>query len=235
MKKILFVCSALLMIGFSAKAQVQFGLRAGGNMSSLLAKEEGDYERLKFLPGFHVGGTADIALGNSFALQPGLIFSTKGYKVDEDAVSFDLYNDQTVKLSAYYLELPVNVIFKPQLGKGNLLLGVGPYIAYGLGGKWKATSDGISVKGDLEFVNDFVDTNTNTDSSAFNNSPTLPYGKPFDFGGNLLIGYQFTKNCYIQLNGQLGLLDIEPSYNGISDERTSMKNVQFGLSVGYKF
>lgn len=112
-----------------------------------------------------------------------------------------------------------------------MLLGAGPYIAYGLGGRWKAEANGVSVKGKLKFLNDY----SGVDSSMGGNSRTVPYTKPFDFGANILIGYEFQKNLYFHINAQLGFTDIDPSYDGISDETSSLKTAQGGLSIGYRF
>ncbi len=35
------------------------------------------------------------------------------------------------------MELPVHVVYKPQLGTGKLIVGFGPYVAYGITGKVK--------------------------------------------------------------------------------------------------
>ncbi len=53
-----------------------------------------------------------------------------------------------------YIELPVNFIFKPVLGNGQLLLGLGPYIAYGIGGKVELSGSGMDFEKDIKFEND---------------------------------------------------------------------------------
>jgi hypothetical protein len=49
----------------------------------------------------------------------------------------------TLKIS--YLELPLNFLYKPMLGKGHLLLGFGPYVAFGIGGKATYEGGGSSL------------------------------------------------------------------------------------------
>jgi len=136
-----------------------------------------------------------------------------------------------VKYTSYYLELPVNAVFKPEVGSGTLLLGAGPYLAYGLGGKWKAVNDGYGTTGTLKFLNNYQ----SSDSTLGGNTKKLPYTKPLDFGANILVGYEFFNNFFFHVNGQVGLIDVDPSYNGISDEKSFQKTVQFGLTLGYKF
>ncbi|MCO5240770.1 MAG: PorT family protein [Chitinophagaceae bacterium] len=212
-------------------AQVQWGVKAGGNLSGMLLKDEGGYVKIKLRPGFHLGGTAELALADKFSLQPSLLLTSKGFTIDKSGGAQYLYGVDRIKFTSYYIELPVNFIFKPQAGNGKMLLGAGPYFAYGLGGRWKAEANGMSVTGKLKFINDF----SSADSSIGGNSRTVPYTKPFDFGANILIGYEFSKNLYIHLNGQLGLLDVDMSYDGVSDETSSLKTVQGGLSIGYRF
>lgn len=216
---------------FITSAQVQWGVRAGGNASAMLLKDQNGYTRVKLTPGFHLGGSADVSLSQKFSLQPSLLFTTKGFKVDQKGFADYLYGVDRIQFTSYYLELPVNLVFKPVYGSGRLLLGAGPYVAYGLGGNWKAVSNGVSVKGKLRFLNDYSD----TDSSLNGYNRTIPYTKPFDFGANILIGYEFENHFYFHINGQLGLVDVDPSYNGVSDETSSVKTVQGGLSIGYKF
>lgn len=217
----------------AAFAQVQFGVRAGVNFSNAVVKDaDGNKMPTNLLTGFHVGVTADLPVADEFSVSPGLLFNTKGYQYKESVGGVAV----TLNQHPYYLELPINFVYKPELGNGRLLLGVGPYLAYGIGGRWKAkgSSSGttISKTGDMEFKSDI----SSTDSSYldFNNLKTIPYAKPFDVGGALLIGYEFSNKFSIQLNGQMGLMNIAYKIDG-TETGERLKNMQFGLSVGYKF
>lgn len=124
------------------------------------------------------------------------------------------------------------------MGTGKLLLGAGPYIAYGLGGKWKAKGSNVTVDGKLEFVNDYKDaTQQDIFNEDFNyeNGLTIPYAKKIDYGANLLAGYELSNNLSFQLNAQLGLANGIPNFDGKKPEKESLKNVGFGISLGYKF
>ncbi|WP_084490255.1 porin family protein [Niabella ginsenosidivorans] len=231
-RKLLFTC---MLAGTSCAvfSQVQFGLRAGINFSNAIVKDEnGNKMPTNLLTGFHVGITADLPVGDEFAVQPALLFNTMGYQYKEMNSGVSI----TVNQHPYYLELPVQFLYKPELGNGHLLLGAGPCIAYGISGRWKVKgTDGnttVSKTGNLEFKNNI----SSTDSSYlnFNDLKTLPYGKAFDLGGTLLAGYEFSNKFSVQLNGQLGLLNIAPD---VDNRKTGevLKNMQFGLSVGYKF
>ena len=58
--------------------------------------------------------------------------------------------------------------------------------------------------------------------------------KAFDAGGNIFAGYELAGGLFFQLNTQLGMLNI---YDGpvISDDKSSVRNTGFGLSLGYRF
>ncbi len=203
--------------------QAQIGVRAGINFSTMTGHNVGATNlNVELSTGFHAGVLYDLQISEYFLLQPGLLFSTKGF-TEKGVPGPDNY---TFTKTAWYAELPINIIYRPSLGKGHLLLGAGPYFAYALGGRWTNKST-INTKGKVVFVNDF-----NQYDNA--NGQNLVYGRKPDFGMNVLLGYEFSNKIFAQVNGQHGLMDITPSKDG---EKLDLKqnNVQFGVSVGYKF
>ena len=189
-----------------------FGVRAGINFQNINGEDgAGDDLDYKLKTGFHIGVNAEIPIAPEFYLQPGLVFSTKGAKLDDDA---------DTKINISYLEIPVNFLYKPVLGTGKLLLGFGPYAGFAVGGKIKSDDGDV----DLEFDNEVSPTDPNA-------SVTL---KRFDFGANFLVGYEFMNRFSAQLNAQLGLVKINPKITGI-DTDAKAKNTGFGVSVGYRF
>ena len=220
--------AAFLFAGISnaqddaADQRTSFGVRAGVNFQNINGKDaSGDKLENDLVARFHGGVQADIPIAPEFYFQPGLLFSTKGAKSEMVVL------EQTVtsNLNIYYLELPLNFLYKPVLGNGHLLLGLGPYVAYGVGGKIKFES------GDI----------TDTEDVKFKNEVSLPeaaedfYLKPFDAGANLFFGYQFANGLFFQLNTQLGLVNINPEFEDVPDDDTAFKNTGFGLSAGYSF
>ncbi|GAB3432583.1 porin family protein [Niabella aquatica] len=209
-------------------SQAQWGIRAGVNFTNVSFTKSNQNVAPKIKAGFHVGGNVDIPITDKIYIQPALLFSSKGYK-DAEAVKLNA--------TAYYLELPLNFVYKLQLGEGIILLGAGPYLGYGLGGRWSTPPNENNWpniqpewNGNLQF----------TDAAATDNyyriSPgaKFTYGKPLDFGANVLTGYEFAKKLSFQLNGQLGLINIAPK---VDDNKTGdiLKNIGFGISFGYKF
>ncbi|HQV85140.1 MAG TPA: porin family protein [Chitinophagaceae bacterium] len=199
-----------------------FGLRAGVNFQNITGKDE-DGNKLEndLLTGFNIGINAEIPLAPQFYFQPGLLFTTKGAK------SEDLILGQTIKgkINISYVEMPLNFLYKPMLGQGRLLMGFGPYVALGVGGKATYEGGGSSLSEDIEFKK----------TVKLSDPDDVFYVRPMDAGANLLFGYQFANKVSVQLNAQLGLTKINPEYEGASNDRTEAKNTGFGISLGYRF
>ena len=125
-----------------------FGLRAGVNFQNINGKDEND-DKLKndILTGFNIGLNAEIPVGVDFYFQPGLLYTIKGAK-NEDVILGQTFNT-TIKIS--YLELPLNFLYKPLLGTGHLILGFGPYVAFGIGGKATYEGGGSSLTEKINF------------------------------------------------------------------------------------
>jgi hypothetical protein len=213
----LILLAGLLLMAHAGFAQTKtsFGIRAGVNFQNLTGEDmDGDDLDFKLKTGFHIGLDVDIPIASEFYFRPGVLFSTKGAKFDD--------GDDT-KLNLSYIEVPLNFVYKPTLGTGKLILGVGPYVAYAVGGKFKNDDDEV----DIEFENEI------TLQQAVSGTP---YMKGLDFGGNLLFGYEFNQNFYAQLNAQLGLSNLNPKIEGVDeDDRGKTKNTGFGISLGYRF
>lgn len=187
-----------------AQTKTTFGIRAGINLQNLNGKNSnGDKLDNQLKTGFNAGVNAEIPVGIDFYLQPGLLFSTKGAKFDNVSGK--------VKRNLSYIEIPVNFLYKPELGEGRILLGFGPYAGFAVGGN---TEIGDS-KSDIEFGNDAGET------------------KRFDAGANLLAGYEFSNRLSFQLNAGLGLVNTHNRLD--SDNTTTVKNTGFGISLGYRF
>lgn len=171
--------------------------------------------------GYHVGVNVQFPIAPQFYFQPGLMFSTKGAKNEYSILG--VMSTSTTKLS--YIELPLNFVYKAQVGSGYIMLGFGPYIAYGIGGKHIYEVGSATVETKIKFENEV----------SLLEMATGNYFKPFDAGGNILFGYEMAAGLFIQLNAQLGMLNIKPKDKGLSDDDSTLKNTGFGLSLGYRF
>lgn len=215
-----------MMAFFTSSIQAQtgmsFGLRAGVNFQNINGQDaNGNNLKNDILTGFHIGINAEIGIAPEFYFQPGLLYTTKGAQNDYVILGQTIKN--TIHIS--YIELPLNIIFKPLLGTGHMLLGFGPYIAYGISGNAKQEGGSINQTEDIKFQNTVTASDPNN----------VVYLKALDFGANLIAGYEFSNKLSFQLNAQLGLTDINPKYDFIANDKTSNKNTGFGFSAGYRF
>lgn len=220
----LYLIAFLLMIGFSAMSQsekISFGLKGGVNFQNINGKDaNGDKLKFNMITGFNAGAVVQIPVAPEFYFQSGLLYTTKGAKAPKDFLA----TGSTRQYDLSYLELPLNLLYRPLLGKEHLLLGFGPYVAYGLGGKAKLVTPLGTNKQDIVFTKEY--------SSV---SPYGQYFKRLDFGGNLFFGYELENGIFVQLNMQLGMAKINADNTTYPNDKTSFKNTGFGLSLGYMF
>ena len=112
MKKVIIVQVILLISGIVSAQTFQFGPKAGVNIANF---QNGDYKN-NTLVGFHLGGFLSFSAGKNFAIQPEVLFSTQGAKID------DATNPHK-EFKANYLNIPVLVQLRTN---GGLYLETGP-------------------------------------------------------------------------------------------------------------
>jgi hypothetical protein len=222
--KIISFGALMLFVAITLSAQpmyeprASFGIMGGVNFQNLNGLDfDGDKLENDMIVGFHAGINYQIPLVTEFLFEPGLLFSTKGAKGSFGPVT------GTYKLS--YIELPLNFVYKGLLGTGFVLVGFGPYVAYGIAGKAKLEMGSVSVDSDIEFQNE-----VNAGDPL-----TTVYIKPFDAGANIFAGYEMASGLFLRLNAHLGLLNIHPEDNRVPNNQTELRNTGFGLSLGYRF
>src|SRR5690625_800181 len=229
-KRYVLIFLLLLMTAVTTvQAQTEVSIKAGAHYSKVILEDEtGNRQEAQFTPGWHIGLSVDVPIGNKFYIQPGLLYTRKGF-TQEDSWFAGSGNNFEVK--ANYLDLSVNFLYKPRLGSGKLLLGTGPYTAYGLDGKWE--SDEQVVIGDI-VIGDHGDVHFSNDAMDGGDGNSYLYGKPLDYGVNFLAGYEFFNKISTQFNVQLGLANLIPEYSDGTKRDGTFKNIAFGVSVGYK-
>mgnify|MGYP003576305024 FL=1 len=117
MKKIILTAIAVAAFSFANAQQTRFGVKGGLNLSTVVG---GDVDDTKTLVGFHVGGFAEINIVEKFFIQPELLFSAQGTKVDGGFggdVDFKLNYLNIPVLAKYYIvDNKFSVEAGPQLG-----------------------------------------------------------------------------------------------------------------------
>jgi hypothetical protein len=177
------------------------GVKGGLNVSNLYVDEVDD-ENARF--GFNLGFYGQILSSDVFAIQPELLFSTKGSKIEYGGNLLD----QTVKYNLSYLDLPVLAVFK--LGE-SAEIHVGPYVSYLLGAN-------ISHDGDL---------GSGTDDIDRDHLKSFDYGLSGGFGlnfGNIQIGARYNY-------GLAKLEDSDAAELLIGDSKNSVAQLYVALSL----
>jgi hypothetical protein len=219
MKKILLIISfAVLSAGVSAQS-VNFGVKAGLNLSTLSVSPSDPGYSSSNKTGYHFGVVADIPI-REFSLQPGLYYITKGQKFSSQ-YTFDFGDGpenmvEKGSLRLDYIELPVNLLYNLKVTPDiKIYIGAGGYLAYGLAGKLKGTISGDRTG--------FFD-----DNVSFSGNQSDHYKNP-DYGLNFIVGERL-KHFSIDVNYSLGLANITPNGQG-----ANVKNSAVGISLGYWF
>lgn len=143
MKKIIFSLTICLLIAAVSYAQndISYGIKGGLNYSNLVYEFEdsnNDFLDFNAKVGFYAGGFINISLSDKFALQPELLYSSQGAKLDIDysqVLIFDqndptfLENEEDVNVKQSKLLLPILLQYK--IGS-DFSLFLGPQITYTL-------------------------------------------------------------------------------------------------------
>lgn len=228
MKLIITFFTCLLLFSVAQVAgQVHWHVQAAINSSNIrvsdpLNRQESPDARI----GFNIGLGADIPLWGDFSVQPTFQYAKRGFVVGQ---TYSVGWGANFKASTSYLELPVDFVYSPAFGHGNLLLGVGPYVGYGTGGRWRTDNpvlmDDIVIdnQGELVFQND----------ASYGNLGTYVLARPWDYGLHGKVGYRLFGRYLIQLEHQQGLKNLNPHWSGF-DNGNSLKNSSWALSVGYQ-
>lgn len=206
--------SMLLILVLSAsfalaqeKTKMSVGILGGINFQNLNGKlSSGDKLENDMLLGFHGGVNVQIPIAPEFYFQPGLMFSKKGAKNTYTIMGAEFTNQ--IKIN--YVEMPLNLVYKGAIGNGFVMLGFGPYLAYGISGKQIFEGKSITFERGVDF-------------------------NAFDAGANIFAGYEMSSGLFLQLDTQFGMLNIYPENKNSLNDQSTAKNTGFGLSLGYRF
>lgn len=201
----MLTAAAVMAFAFSNAQETKFGVKGGINLHTITGDVSED---VSSKVGFQIGGFAEFKLSDKFAIQPELLFSTQGAKLETSEPEFGISSEQ--KLNLTYLNIPVMAKF---YATEKFSLEAGPQVGFLLSAKskYEATFDGETESGD-EDVKDTLES--------------------IDFGVNFGAGYDFTENLSAGLRYNLGLSNIAKTED---DNDAKVKNSVFSLSLAYKF
>ena len=138
-KNIVFI---LLLAGTASFAQhFELGAKAGANISNFTgASNEADL-KAKTLVGFHVGGFVSLFVGNNFAIQPEVLLSTQGAKIENGTDKRDL--------TLTYINVPVMLKFR---SAGGFYVEAGPQIGFKIHEKKYGSSEDFAKSTDFSIA-----------------------------------------------------------------------------------
>jgi hypothetical protein len=167
------------------RAKMSFGILGGVNFQNLNGKlSSGDKLENDMLLGFHGGINVQLPIAPEFYFQPGLMFAVKGAKNTTTILGSEITDE--IKLN--YIEVPLNLVYKGALGNGFVMLGFGPYVAYGISGKQVVQGNSLTYERGVDY-------------------------NAFDAGANIFAGFEMSSGIFLQLDTQFGMLDIDPDEN----------------------
>lgn len=194
-----------LVIPISLIAQdARTGIKGGLNVSNLYIDDVSD-ENLR--PGFHLGVFTQLPISEFFAIQPEVMYSTKGASATYDPDVFDLEGEYDFNLN--YVDVPILANFR--LGE-SADIQIGPYVSY-------LTNANISTEGT-------IDESANLDRDNFN---TIDYGLSAGFQLNfdaITAGarYNYGLNQIADSNAAEAIL---------GDARNSLAQIYLALNLKY--
>ena len=214
-----------LVVATSAHAQL-FIPKAGISLS----KVELDVSQgMKSKIGFTLGIAYNHEVNEIFSVQPELYFIQKGFRQDFHQSENGLSIDADGKFAINYLELPI--LAKASFGEGDVkfFLNGGPYLAFGLGGKFK-TDYTISFLGDSE--SETVEGKVKFGDSDDSDDETVYFDNRIEFGVQFGGGVMLNEKIMIDLRYGHGLTNMTDE-SGSNDGTGKSKHRVFQLTVGY--
>ena len=206
MKRILTLLTVAAFFILGSKtgySQVRYNIQAGVNFSTLTNNL---LPNTSSKTGFRAGLGINYNFSDFFSVDPSLLIVSKGFK----------QSDINLSVNPIYLQLPVNFTLNLPLTRNiKILIGAGPYVAYGIGG---SGSIGLSSGETL------------VDAKMFSNESVFTYYNKFDAGLNSSVGIALG-DIILSLGGEWGFLKVN-DYE-LNDKQNL--NNSYYISLSYKF
>ena len=225
MKKITYAIAAITVFATTlSNAQVNIGVKGGLNFSD--AKTDVFIDAVNNAPStytsFVVGGVAEIPLHENFSFQPELLYTKKGFTIDEgtsfDVLGINIPLGAKATTSISYIETPLLAKVKLVQGKAKIYGIAGPSIGY-------ATSAKIQPKVTLLIDFNLPEINLDLSNSIYNRtdiSGILGGGAEYNLGsGRIFTDIRYQHSLSNIINSPIADLTV--------------KNSGFQWTVGYSY
>ncbi len=215
----------LMLCYATANAQVSMGIRGGYTIANLLFEEKSQ-PLTTSTPGqlnsAHADLLLNIPLSGGFYLQPVIRYVTKGanFQNNNSVKPVNVYLSATDRIKVHYLELPLNLVYKIPVGFGKITVGAGPYVAYGMTGRYNTAIEynGQTIQKSYQNI-EFRD----GDQAAATNMRL----RRWEGGANFMMGLEFKNMLMLGVNYSYGMSDLDRTH------ATTVKNRYLGISMGF--
>jgi len=207
------VCIVLVLTMVTDSYAQKIGIKAGLNLSNMHMKDDdGTYsDDFKMQPGYHVGVTAEFGTG-ALVFQPGLLLSTKGFRLSENVDSYGYEG----KMNLLYLDIPLLLKTYYAIQTVRIFGMIGPYMGMGLSGKAKYET---TFSGQTETDEEKVSFGSDAENDDF---------KPLDYG--IIIGAGLELHALqMSINYAMGIANI----SAYTDGGAATNNRVISISVAY--
>ena len=136
MKKIMILLAVFISTSASAQ-KFEIGAKAGANISNFTGTDNWQNVKAKSLVGYHLGGFVSFFIGNNFAIQPEVLFSSQGAKFESAG--------QTTDQKIYYVNVPLLLKFRTT---GGFYIEAGPQLGFKTG-ESSSNMDSLAKSTDL--------------------------------------------------------------------------------------
>ena|SRR5579875_2426700 len=216
--------SLIVLLGISAlyrqsNAQtVKIGAKAGINFPSISAYNNptNSTYQSKAYSNVTLGGITEIDW-NRFSIQSGLMLDGKGG--ENIYINSESNTNRRKNIRLYYLQVPVNFLYRIPTKSSTLYFGGGPYAAYGIAGKY--TLAGTIFDSPVD----------GSEKVIFGNNEDSDF-KRADYGLNFRAEIRLLHGIGFELNYEYGLRNVGTP--GLYDDiGIKTRNKVFGIAVSY--
>lgn len=186
-----------------------FGIKAGVNVHRYIFVQKRSYNvDSRSSMGYQISGFFDTPIAPLVSVQPGFAFVQKGGDYTG--------NDNIPVLHRFmWFQVPVHLVGKIPVRRGNYFIGAGTYGGFALTGRKTVFTTQTEAKQPVNF--------------GYNPGDDSEYD---DFGVSFTGGFRTKKGITFQAGYEQGLTDLRPDGFGIDGKRT---NRVYSFSIGYSF
>ncbi|MBW8686216.1 outer membrane beta-barrel protein [Chitinophaga rhizophila] len=208
-------------------AQVSIGIRGGYTLSATQIKNAQGYKSNSIgtssqLKNLHADLMINVPVYKAIYFQPLVRYITKGAYLRPLPTKPGTLVESANQLTLRYLEVPMNLVVKFPLRMGKIVAGMGPYVAYGLGGSYDL---------DLMYNGDVLSTNSHSVKFNYKDRGIAPGTQlnRFDAGANISLGIEFNNTMVLGANLSRGFANLDRTSSA------KITNSYFSVSLGFLF